>query len=465
MTTVELRFPANRYHGTAWGRHVNEGVPEWPPSPYRLLRALFDVWKRKCAYIGEDDVRNLFTALAGQPPYFQLPKVVAAHTRSYLSSNRFDSADKSLIFDAFVAVAPQAKCLMQWTVTLDERQRLLLAELLSVLNYFGRSESWVEAALCRMDTALKCNCVPVSEAGTKGEIVYVACPVPASEYSGNWLEAITYSSGRILKERMSGPPAMRTVPYMFTQADAVVTWLPARFAPRERGISAAVLELHGSVLPPATETIRIAERIRGRLMKWFERSGKPIPALIHGKDADGRPLKDHSHLFILPQPNTEGRIETVLLYSLGAQGFSSSEIQAIAGIRAIHWMESDSVGVTPTWMGRRDDVSFRLAATKVISTTPFVTARHWRKGRGTFEEFLIEEVRRECRNHSLPEPAHVTEIPMASRFPPVKFRRHRKDDAPRPGYAFRIEFDRPVPVPFALGYGCHFGLGQFNAEG
>ena len=46
----------------------------------------------------------------------------------------------------------------------------------------------------------------------------------------------------------------------------------------------------------------------------------------------------------------------------------------------------------------------------------------------------------------------------------VEFRRNRKDDTPRPGYGFCLEFDEPVPVPFSLGYGCHYGLGQFAAE-
>ena len=55
MTTIRLTFPAARYHATPWGRHVNEGVPEWPPSPYRLLRALYDVWQRKCFHLPASD--------------------------------------------------------------------------------------------------------------------------------------------------------------------------------------------------------------------------------------------------------------------------------------------------------------------------------------------------------------------------------------------------------------------------
>ena len=45
--SIAVAFPAGRFHATPWGHHVNEGLPEWPPSPWRLLRALIATWKRK----------------------------------------------------------------------------------------------------------------------------------------------------------------------------------------------------------------------------------------------------------------------------------------------------------------------------------------------------------------------------------------------------------------------------------
>jgi CRISPR-associated protein Csb2 len=77
----------------------------------------------------------------------------------------------------------------------------------------------------------------------------------------------------------------------------------------------------------------------------------------------------------------------------------------------------------------------------------------------------MEEVRRECRNHGLREPRVVerTAHPQRGLFEWVEFRRNRKDEPPRPGYGFRLEFDKDVPTPFTLGYGCHYGLGQFAA--
>ena len=43
-TTLAIRFPLGRYHANPWDRAVNEGETEWPPSPWRLLRALVATW-------------------------------------------------------------------------------------------------------------------------------------------------------------------------------------------------------------------------------------------------------------------------------------------------------------------------------------------------------------------------------------------------------------------------------------
>ena len=67
MIAIELTFPAGRWHATPWGRQVNEGAVEWPPSPWRLLRALLAVWYHKCQDVPEDDIRSLISALVAPP--------------------------------------------------------------------------------------------------------------------------------------------------------------------------------------------------------------------------------------------------------------------------------------------------------------------------------------------------------------------------------------------------------------
>src|SRR5947208_12977915 len=100
MTVLELRFPAGRYHATPWGRHVNEGAVEWPPSPWRILRALIAVWHRKLAKeIPESSVRSLIERLT-ELPVFHLPKASLGHTRYFMPQRHPLGADKTKVFDA-----------------------------------------------------------------------------------------------------------------------------------------------------------------------------------------------------------------------------------------------------------------------------------------------------------------------------------------------------------------------------
>jgi CRISPR-associated protein Csb2 len=63
MPTLLLRFPSRRYHGTPWGHHVNEGQIEWPPSPWRLLRALLATGYNTMGW--EGDLRD---PMSNSPP-------------------------------------------------------------------------------------------------------------------------------------------------------------------------------------------------------------------------------------------------------------------------------------------------------------------------------------------------------------------------------------------------------------
>ena len=108
MTTLALRFPAGRYHATPWGHHVNEGIVEWPPSPWRLLRALISVGY---ATLGWDDgvpeaACRLVSDLASVSPVYTLPSSGVGHSRHYMPLAALDGAREktSLVFDAFARI-------------------------------------------------------------------------------------------------------------------------------------------------------------------------------------------------------------------------------------------------------------------------------------------------------------------------------------------------------------------------
>ena len=90
MIAISVRFIAGGYHATPWGRHVNEGAVEWPPSSWRLLRALIASCKQTMPGVPEERMKRLLTSLS-TPPDFRLPKGTPTHTRHYMPTGVGDS--------------------------------------------------------------------------------------------------------------------------------------------------------------------------------------------------------------------------------------------------------------------------------------------------------------------------------------------------------------------------------------
>ena len=141
---IALSFPSGKFHATAWGKHVNEATPDWPPAPWRLLRAFVAVWKRTLH--ADAQVNQHFPSVLAKltaPPLYKLPAAALAHTRHYLSGA------SSLVFDGFLAVSPMHEVGVCWPqVDLLPAEQEALARVLAHMNYLGRAESWCAARLC-----------------------------------------------------------------------------------------------------------------------------------------------------------------------------------------------------------------------------------------------------------------------------------------------------------------------------
>jgi CRISPR-associated protein Csb2 len=193
-----------------------------------------------------------------------------------------------------------------------------------------------------------------------------------------------------------------------------------------------------------------------------------VSSLFSGKDSSGDRRLDHGHVYILPlaacDSRKAGRIDRVLIVS-PLQAFTETELDAVRGVRELHQRDGrPSVRCVVTWQGPREATLERKLVSTVVSTTPFVPPHHWRKGRD-FAQFLIQQSERECRNHRIGLPSRVEILErLPGLFDVVEYRRSRKEDPVRPGYALRLTFPEKVRAPFAIGYGAHFGMGQFGPE-
>ncbi|KUL02485.1 MAG: Uncharacterized protein XE11_1749 [Methanomicrobiales archaeon 53_19] len=489
MLAIELNLLTGRFHATPWGRNVNEGEPEWPPSPYRLVRGLYDVWKRKLSDWPDSRVEPIFAGLASEPPVFHLPEASASHTRAYLSQNAKVAERKQLIFDAFVVVDRSSNLLMMWpNADLTGDQRDDLDRMLGLMNYLGRSESWVAARVLTEINGVKWNCAPNngSSAGENFELVKVACAVPDQVYVANpytrqprtkkgkpeklsWLDALAFSTADMQEARLSVPPAFQYVDYLRPTGCFNVKPAP-RASESGPMFSGVIYALESRVTPSVTSTLEVSERIHRKLMGIHKRvvnDQTKVSPKFSGKGEDGKPLQGHQHIYVLPLDRDQDWWLDHLVIMCKVP-FNRDEMIALD--RLDHVWQPDGkpdIYFIPLKWGRIEDlVEAGGPRTRFTSATPFVPPRHYRKGRGSLQEWLASEVRREAVNHGLPEPIEVRLLDKLStrggrHIRWLEFRRSRKGEQPGMGYGFELVFAEPVNAPIALGYGAHLGLGQF----
>lgn len=149
---VSFRFPFGRYGATPWysSRREELGNVEWPPSPWRLARALVAV---AAEHGGDEDwSRSLLLAcrLAASAPTYSLPETGELHYTQWMPQLEFgDSLTSAERLDnghALLDLDPDAWLTARWEVAdLDVDDLGLLDALLARLPYLGQSVSVCEA--------------------------------------------------------------------------------------------------------------------------------------------------------------------------------------------------------------------------------------------------------------------------------------------------------------------------------
>ncbi|MCS6290684.1 MAG: type I-U CRISPR-associated protein Cas5/Cas6 [Nitrospira sp.] len=416
MITISIKFLAGRYHATPWGRHVNEGAVEWPPSPWRLLRALVAVWKRTLHELPEQRVAPILRSLA-QPPEFLLPPASTGHTRHFMPWFKKGPEDRTLVFDTFVAIPRDAALRVQWpNAILDDEQRSVLTNLLRNLNTLGRSESWCEADLEDTTGNTKgqmCRRLQ-GDAPAKHEIVRLLCPDPTSAFADDSVVTVTReTAGRgknkqtveerstiydpawnlcmetlqLHKERWSDPPGSRWVPYTRPR-DCFKIEPKARLRPtahRQR-IQIIRYSLDSIVLPLVTDTLSVAEAARRTLMgihgRLTEQNGiRGRSDVLSGKDQQGQRLINHRHAYYLPtDEDGDGRLDHLTVYA--AAGFGPDERRALDRLRELKmgWEgeERHLLRLLLLGMGTSNEyVPGPLPTSRIwVSSTPYLATRY-----------------------------------------------------------------------------------------
>ncbi len=523
MLILSVHFPARRYHASPWDRHVNEGEVEWPPAPWRFLRALLaagfavEHWPDEAV---PPLARSLVEKLAADVPSFRLPAAASAHTRHYMPIRSGRSETTTLVLDAFLRfVDPDPELLIEWPeVQLEPAELELLDRLLPAISYLGRAESWAECR--RVESADESGiwCRPLAhDREPAGEVVPTLCAVAHADYAATrtagvqqslavataesggklstarrrkleaeWpadvVDALLQRTSSLRGQGWTRPPASRLVRYDLP-APALRPGLGRGPAPRAARETVDTLlwalssdTVRGQVLPSLTRALPQAELLHRSAVSRLGASGNC--AALTGLDDVGEPLRGNRHTHYVPLDlDGDGRLDHVLVHA--PMGFDQRALDALRGVSRT-WAKGvgHDLVVSCAGVGRLPELVASLVrdghrAPAVLATsatwasvTPFVLPRHPKRTR----HHLEDQVRAELAARGFPEPAAIELFDRAELLDRGlhRFVRRRRPGRPQPpldrAFGLRLRFAEQVRGILAIGYASHFGLGLFAAE-
>jgi len=525
MPTLKLTFPGGRYHATPTGHHVNEGLVEWPPSPWRVLRALIATGYTTEGWSAlPPEACALFDQLASVLPEYRLPPAALGHSRHYMPTGRLDKGREStsLVFDAFADIG-DGELWIRWPAVLGTSGQALFAKLASNLGYLGRSESWALAEAVSDEAPLPARGRAFPHTAEDGprrgyeQVFAVAPEEPArfaawraaeveaarealanadkkptkkalqtleeelsAAYPVDFLDAMQWDTARWKAAGWSHAPGSRRVLYWRPSAALEVAPLQRRRPTRVGAVEVVLFALttpsgSRSALPTIARTVPQADLLHRALVSRAGHSSTDVPELS-GRSEDGTPLKNHRHAHVLPLDlDADGHLDHILLYV--PQRLSAQALRAALSVKRTY--TKGGVGELQLAVAGRGCVeelrkldgelgrsigALLGPSRRWISATPFVPPRFLKKrGRHTLDGQVLAEL----SVRGFPS-ARVEVIPWSAENAHLRHvLRHRSKEraAPQPpidaGFILRLEFDDLVPGPICLGYGSHFGLGRF----
>ena len=475
-TTLAFRFPLGRYHANPWDRAVNEGASEWPPSPWRILRALVATWYARWPDLPAADIDALLDALA-DPPSYKTPDTGTGHTRHYmpdLSHRKAETGNTDLTLDPFLTVSRDDDLFIRWDADLTDVQRQVLAKLAELIPYLGRSESVCQARLLDADEEAAVDETwwrPETTGGTNRTRLLT----PVRPLDRSVLEATTAG---VRKQRRTLPPGTRWIAYAMggpagsekkpaSRAAAVMSPTAIRFAVVGR---APVRLTHGVLV--ADE----AHRIAGKRLESAQVPDERRKEIMGTRGAASN--HQHAHWIPVAGPESASSVRNLILWA--PLGLGTEEIGALLSLGTMSGKRGGEGGYEVQGFpevrllfqaaGQVEQVAPELCAdppTRVWrSVTPYLPVRYRHRNRETIEEFLTADVVAELRYRHLPGEVTVSLAePSAGRV--NQFRRYRMGERlrqSRMGAGLRLEFASPVRGPLLLGQLSHFGFGVFAPD-
>jgi CRISPR-associated protein Csb2 len=473
-TTIRITLLSGRYGATPWGRSEHEGQVEYPPSPWRLLRA---VLHGAFTLIGPsssprplpDGVAELIQRLAEQPPSYHLPfgefgqirgfrpaykcePVPPLNTKGYTLYNFSGEPKRRSFIDSFLELGAGTAVHVSWPVDLDAEQERLLGACLAGLSYLGRADY---PAIWQVVPAMPAaNCSP----DPAGSLSVLGCG------REQVLEGLLMNAQEGRKEGRQSLPGQQWIPYRYN---------PQRPAVRGDGtiapaVNRALYAFLADYPMPASAGMAWTDRLHRALLRTAPTS--PLFAGVAG----GQPLAEDQRAWYSWLQN-DGAISALEVWS--PQPFSPGEIEAMQHLRRLYGRGGVEV---PLRLMRLDYASFgkhqrlRTATPMLLYTTPrpgkpqrspaaqAIQSLLWglgEQGKVPAAAFVIEG-----DSIGLHHPSHgriAAQVLEVVDGPGITGRGDRKAAS---GLGFHVELQAEQGLPaIGIGWGRHFGAGRLEA--
>jgi CRISPR-associated protein Csb2 len=468
-TSLRITLLSGRYGATPWDRSEFEGQVEYPPSPWRLLRAILHgafLISSKRDQLPEG-VGAIVEALAASQPSYHLPFGEFGQIRGFRpvygcepvpplvtfggGYSHADGKRRSFI-DSFLQLGAGAAIHVSWPVDLSADQRSLLGDCLAGLSYLGRAEY---PAIWQMVPSMPvANCIP-DPAGTLSVLTCGGAEV---------LEGLQMNAQQGRQEGRQSLPGQRWLSYRYNpERPAVMS-----HGSKAPAVNRALYAFLSDYAMPATAGIAWTDRLHRALLRT-----EPSSTLFAGL-AGGQPLGEDQRAWYCWH-QSEGAISA--LEVLSPQPFTEAEIEALQKLPRLYGRGGVEV---PLRLMRLDHVSFgshrqlRTATPMLLYTTPregklqrspagqAIQSLLWGLGeQGKIDPALFQiEGEAVCVEH----PSHgriAARVLEVVDGPGINGRGERKAASGR-GFHVELLAERGLPE-IGIGWGRHFGAGRLEA--
>ncbi|MEY4484885.1 MAG: hypothetical protein RL693_2337 [Verrucomicrobiota bacterium] len=492
---IEQSFPLGRFHATPWKVFpYDDPHGEWPPSPWRLLRAVlarsFQL-ERETGAVSEEQRAQLVQAFATSTIEWHLPDFTwrGPGLRQYQPAEfkRVPAAAKepgmmayntTKVQDNFWLTPSDSNPLVwiidgkDWTPDLSA----LLSACLDRLTYFGRAESINQTRL-QADAldAIHPNCTLLDHRTA------TAMPILCWKTDVTLDQALCATDDSSVANTNTPPGTV----WRFAERPSRPATKP-KPSPRRAMRSPVQLiqfAIGSRVEPRYSEAVRIIERFRSRVLGrfaeqvtgarlkrgWTDASTdvKHKAILLSGKDEHGKALSGHRHTFFFlhGEPSKPTR-----LCVWRQEHFTDEEQQAILSAAShplplsydddpwtITLVPLDSMVPPPAGFANLPSRSWK-------ALTPWVPPRHAldRKGRVKPGHSLEEQLHEELASCGAPaiQTVSIHKAGWVKSHQPTKSRDGRTNTN-KLGYDVHLSFESPFSGPLMIGHSSHFGLGLF----